>query len=351
MSFDSNLIKIIGRYTPEKVTTWLYQNNILESGKVIEVQKKIKSVTLVSYIVEFKLSYSKDASSAFHDSLLLKVSKADAQAGDFTREADFYNDIAESMEAPPVPLCLNATYDAATKTNCILMMNLEKTHFDLHGNYPLLPSIEQCGDVVEKLAEFHSKWWEHDQLNEFKLKTNLKVEESKRLIINTYNAFCNSMNEWFNGPNKEMYNHLIQNLDILFTEEDKNTTVIHGDAHFGNVLYPKKSENDIVFIDWADWMIGKPMDDLAYMMALRYFPEQRKIIEQKMIEVHNKVLISKGIEYSLETSIEDYKKAVAKCLLIPIFQWQEQLPPEIWYYNMERIISAFKDLNCEELFY
>lgn len=348
MNFDSAALNLLNMYTPERLTEILYKSQLLLSGRVLKARKRVEEITLVSNIVRIELTFSPDASCAISE-LFLKVSRTDIAQIDNTREMLFYKDIAQQMKKPPTPLFLEAFYHEQQKISCILLVDLRRTHFNLQLNYPLMPSFKQCSGVVEKLAEFHAYWWDHPLLHKQQFKHDKDKSLNTDNLFTLYEAFSKSMNEWFSGTLKDVYSRILSNLELIFAKGDKNTTITHGDAHLGNVLYPHSENDEVVFIDWSDWNAGKALDDLAYMIALGYFPEQKKNIELALIKLHNRIINEKGIVYSLEESINDYKMAVIGCMFIPIFQWHHKIPANIWFYNFERINSSFKDLKCIEL--
>jgi len=346
MNFDSSLMTVLAAYTPDKLTTMLYNKDLLKSGKVLEVNKKVKRVTLVSYIFELTLKYSADSKGIRYKNLLLKTCKLEKDVTNLSDEVTFYNRVVNKMEMPPTPLCIDASYFKQYQIYCILMKDLQYTHISLQEGYPLLPNDEQCYRVIETLARFHADWWNNEYLKELKPEQRNKTIQNKQFMYEVYQEFCENYKEWFNESNQRLYEEVFDYFEQIFESPDQNITIIHGDCHFGNVLYPK-TKGDVVFIDWTDWTVGNAMDDLAYMFALRYFPQQRKHIEGKMIQLYHEVLSSYGIDYSFEQSMIDYKNATAKCLLIPIFQWKYNIPADIWYYNLERILALYNKANCK----
>ena len=57
----------------------------------------------------------------------------------------------------------------------------------------------------------------------------------------------------------------------------RHLTVTHGDAHIWNFLLPRAGVSDTVRIfDFDLWDINVPTHDLAYMVALHWYPERRQ---------------------------------------------------------------------------
>jgi aminoglycoside phosphotransferase (APT) family kinase protein len=55
----------------------------------------------------------------------------------------------------------------------------------------------------------------------------------------------------------------------------------HGDAHVWNSLH--SPDGDVRVVDWDDWRLAAPTDDLAYMMALHWYPERRHRLEDALL--------------------------------------------------------------------
>ena len=343
MHFDSVVLHVINTYTPERLTEILYTKKLLLNGSVLKAHKKVEDITFVSHIVKVELLFSPGASCVISNELVLKISRTDIAHIDNTREMIFYTEIAQHMKNPPTPLFLEASYHEQFKMSCILLVNLNRTHVNLQLNYPLMPSFHHCSRVVARLAAFHAYWWDHPFLEK------QSSEHSTNDFLTLYEAFEEHMKEWFHGTMAAIYTKILSNIKLVFEKEDRNTTIIHGDAHLGNVLYPKSEDHDVVFIDWSDWNRGKALDDIAYMIALGFFHDQKKDIELFLIELHNRIINENGIPYNLEDAHKDYKLAVIRCMFIPIFQWSHKLPATIWFYNFERIMASFKALECMEL--
>ncbi|MFZ5715261.1 MAG: aminoglycoside phosphotransferase, partial [Bradyrhizobium sp.] len=45
----------------------------------------------------------------------------------------------------------------------------------------------------------------------------------------------------------------------------------------------------------------------------------------------------------------DYRWAVLWQITRPVWQWSINIPPGIWWNNLERVFAAVDDLGCEEM--
>ena len=129
-------------------------------------------------------------------------------------------------------------------------------------------------------------------------------------------------------------------------------TLGHGDAHMWNLLYPRDGgpASGIRLIDWDSWRIGRAAADLAYMMAVHWYPEQRARLEARLLERYHAGLRARGVtDYSLERLWEDYRLSVIGQLAIPIWQQTFGIPAVVWWSHLHRVIAAFEDLDCAAL--
>ena len=80
---------------------------------------------------------------------------------------------------------------------------------------------------------------------------------------------------------------------------NKNRTLIHGDAHIWNFMFPNdiQDPNSEVYItDWATWSPGFAMSDLAYMIALHWFPERRHLMEKNLVKRYYDTLVLNNVK-------------------------------------------------------
>ena len=91
-------------------------------------------------------------------------------------------------------------------------------------------------------------------------------------------------------------------------------------------------------------------DDLAYMMALHWYPERRRRLEQPLLDRYHAALLARGVAgYDRAALAEDYRLSVVWQLTTPVWQAGYKLPPAIWWSHLERILLAVDDLRCREL--
>jgi thiamine kinase-like enzyme len=152
---------------------------------------------------------------------------------------------------------------------------------------------------------------------------------------------------------RKIYDEVLAGLPDLYTRLTLRSayTVIHDDIHIGNVLYPRNSTIDRVrIIDWQTWHIDLAAKDLAHMMAVFWFPEQRRILERVLLRRYYDRLCEDGVtDYSWDQLLYDYRLCVIRKLFHPAWQWATGHHPNIWWNHLERVMTAYEDLRCHEL--
>ncbi len=128
-------------------------------------------------------------------------------------------------------------------------------------------------------------------------------------------------------------------------------TLVHGDAHWWNCLVPEGgASDDVRLVDWEDWAVAVGAMDIAYPIAMLWFPERRRAMERSLLDDYHGALVEGGVSgYHRRSLDEDYRWSVALGMLRPIWQATGGLPARVWWPNLERNALAFEDLGCADL--
>jgi hypothetical protein len=100
----------------------------------------------------------------------------------------------------------------------------------------------------------------------------------------------------------------------------------------------------------AGWRVDTATDDLAYMMALQWFPEYRYRNERHLLDRYHAALLARGVVgYDRGVLEDDYRLSVLWQAATPVWQATNDLPAWIWWPHLDRIFTAIDDLRCREL--
>ncbi|BBO09443.1 MULTISPECIES: phosphotransferase [Bradyrhizobium] len=341
---------------PARLTAALRRGGVLDAGAVREVKVLHQRDTVVSHIVRLGLRYVGESGGA-PQTLILKTPHADfaktlAHGG--RHEVAFYAKLAPNMPPGLVPRCFDGQFDEENVSWHLLLEDLTDSH-DVAAQWPLPPSREQALAIVTTLASWHAAWWDHPSLGDT-VGSWMSADDTSRLMetfAGHYDRFADLLGDRLSEERRILYRRFIEQSDRLLERyhSHRHLSIAHGDAHTWNFLLPRADIADTVRIfDFDQWRINVPTHDLAYMMATQWYPERRQTLERLLLNCYHETLISHGVSgYTRGALDQDYRRSVLWHITKPVWQWSINLPPLIWWNNLERIFAAVDDLGCEEL--
>ncbi len=343
------------KFSPDYLTERLRASGALPSGRATAVHAGERRTTILSTIVPLRVEYSSDAPAEAPTRLLVKATQSGLDAGLRSvgeREVAFYRQAAPLMPDGPLPRCYDAELSADGAH--LLLEDLSETH-TIITTWPLPPSDEACERIIDTWATFHAFWWGHPRLGR---DVGTFLDEAALAKITAdyderYARFAETLGDRLWPAARAAYARARDARARLFTPARLYATYTlgHGDAHVWNLLYPRDgAAAGIRLIDWDGWRIGRGSADLAYMMAVHWYPERRARLEAPLLERYHAGLCAHGVTgYSLDRLWEDYRLSVIGHLSTPVWQQTLGFTPVIWWSHLNRIVGAFEDLDCAAL--
>ena len=341
---------------PGCLTAALRKAGALDAGAVREVKVLHERDTVVSHITRLGLRYVGESSGA-PQTLILKTSHADfvktlANAG--RHEVAFYTKLAPKMPRGLVLRCFDGRFDEEGSNWHLLLEDLTDSH-ELATVPTLPPSRDQSMAIVTTLAGMHAAWWDHPDLGET-AGTWASPEDSAQhleIFAGHYDRFADELGDRLSEERRILYRRLIEQSSRLSQRyhSRRHVTITHGDAHAWNFLLPRAGvANSVRIFDFDLWGINVPTHDLAYMMAIQWYPERRQALERALLNRYHETLLAHGVAgYTRGALDQDYRWSVLWHITKPVWQWSINIPPGIWWNNLERVMMAVEDLGCEEL--
>jgi len=343
-----------GAAGPEYLTEALRRCGVLGDGRVSGVVVESSRPTILSRIIRLRLSYEGAAGEA-PGSIILKTGLPERSGAGWNagrHEVAFYEQIGASMTGRLVPRCFDARWDADTNDWHLLLEDLTDSHVAI-GNWPLPPCLEQSERIVAARARFHAEWWDDPRLG-VSIGRWLPADDSPlQVFAEKLARFGERVGERLSADRRDLYRRLIDagpRLNRRYRAH-RNMTIIHGDAHVWNVFLPSTGAgDDIRLFDWDSWRIDVGTDDLAYMMALHWFPEQRHRQERHLLDRYHAALLAHGVAgYDRRALDDDYRLSALWQIATPVWQAAADIPSWIWWPLVERIFMTVDDLGCREL--
>lgn len=340
------------------LTEALHRNGHLIQGCTVELKQDILRRAKYSDVVRLHLSYSADATdkhgAAPPPQLILKTNRqrSSAQRNPLfaVREFTFYSQIAPAMASRQFPRCYDAAFDAGAGSYHLLLEDLSGTHN--HVSNPLPPPLSVCEQIVECLARFHAAWWNDPRMGTAFGKPYVEERWTQRgaRIQRHVDKFLERLGDRLSASRRDILLEFSSVFSCLLKQQGAGPlTITHGDAHYQNFMLTP-ADADCRIIDWEDWELAPGTDDLAFLMAVLWFPERRGRLELDLLQRYHRTLLASGVaQYAWDDFWNDYRLSVVKHLSKPLYQWLNGIGASSWWNNLERVFNAYEDLGCAEV--
>lgn len=337
----------------DELTDWLRASGTLPAGKVTLVHTELEVPTTVSTLRFVRLEYSPDAPPHLPANVVIKQQLPSSTAPNVApAEVDFYRRLAPHMPSPPILRCLAAIDGDAARPATLVLEDLRTTHD--HKPWPLPPTRAQSDAAVDAFATVHAQWWEHAALGR-SIGSPHSVESLTTMVSGfgeLVPRFLDAVGDGIPAEGRRLYERVFSSSlrPWLRLTDPRALTVTHGDAHSWNVLFPRSGEGAAMLIDWQLWHVDVGARDLAFLIALHWYPERRRELELPTLRRYHEQLIARGVRrYAFDDLMLDYRRSAVRNLTFPLALWKRGLAPEAWFHRLHCALAAYRDLGCDEL--
>lgn len=351
MNQASTVVADVAEITPEWLTTVLRASGVTQSRVVgLELESGETTFCIKAHIRPIY------AGPPGPRRLFLKFSKLrhPVSTPETGHEVVFYRKIAPRTPVAALVPCYDAAFDPAGHRLHVLLEDMSDSHFSVPPSQ--LPFAERHAEmVVDALARIHAAWWDEPpfEVAGQPLPNAAELQQRITRVRTQVGEFMGLLGGRLSRDRQQIYRAVTAALPGLYTRllDKRGFTVVHDDVHVGNVLYPRTPEAGAIrLVDWQTWHVDLAAKDLAHMMAVFWFPDTRLRLERPLLQRYHAQLVSAGVsDYSWERLWQDYRLCVLRKLFLPPHQWATGHEPNIWWNHLERVMSAFEDLSCEEL--
>ncbi len=298
----------------------LHENGFLGDADIVSLEQEPIGVGqgFLSDMTKLTLAYDRDAPH-LPGTMITKLPPSYPSARElvmrrniFEREIWFYNEIVPQSPLR-TPGLIYGGIDSENQRYVLLMEDC--SHYT-----PADPQLEgityqQMKIIALKMADFHARWWDDENLFSFPWLVNRKEPEQMAFSINflrnSWDAcaqiedFRQALPDGSWEAGLKFYEHLpwlVENMP-----EDK-LTIIHFDLRADNMFFDWDTPQDpLVVFDWATPSIGRGARDLSVPLGFSLATELRRQVEKDIVKLYHQRLLDRGIAgYSFDECWTDY---------------------------------------------
>jgi hypothetical protein len=338
------LITHPSQVTPDWLSEVLQRSGVLTNGRVERIPHgdMVTGVGGESACGSFAVRYSPDAPETAPRHFFLKF-------GDRKPEVDFYNHLAPTLTSMPILRCFDAVYKEGRSH--LLFEALQTTHGELQDGLP--PTVAMTKHMIDIILPLHVHFWENPKLqNEYEP----YLDDVPGFILGQaqqhFGRFVDVMGDRLPPNFRRIYEKLLAAMPLpewqARIDNNHMMTLVHGDPHPHNFLFPYDGNGEIYLIDWAVWHRQLGTFDIFYMMDGH--SGRRELVEEPLVRYYHDQLLAQGISgYDWQQCWHDYKLSIISFLPFNIFWFAHGTPPQVWYNGLYDSVNAFIALGCEEL--
>ena len=348
-TYVSDVLDSVEQVTPAWLTDVLTRDGHLGPGQALSVAvTRVHDEQRHSISYFLAASYSPDSPAGAPGRLFLKLPRQDAPlswvatAGE--REVWLYQIATLAGLGPPLIPCYDAAYDPSGPRYHLLLADLSATHDQ--PAWHLAIAERYIAQTIECLAAFHAYWWRHPRLPSLAdSATTMRRQDEVAHLRGAFPEFVDALGDRLDSDGRRIYERLLAALPTFRNRaaEPLNLTLVHGDAHFWNFLYPRDPAVQRTYmLDWQSYHPSLGVQDLAYTMVLRY-PHRTPAHERAVVRRYHERLAADGVaDYGWDRCWDDYRRAATEQLLVPL----------LWHATdglfVARALAAFRDLACDD---
>ncbi len=337
MSFDFDS----GQAKPE----WL-QNCLESAGMQVEVlgalQFPLESHTATLSKVEIQLANEQPVEA------FLKVMQPPFYQ-DGVNEVRFYQQAHQHGLLLPVPRYFGSTVDESRQGSALLIEALQGNYIEHDWSNRKQPDLGKIRRLVLGLAKLHAATWGMGD-TWGRPGYNREIAETASAAVDfpaLLDGFVPKTEDLVDLRAQQALRQFVpvfveRMLDYLDT--GPVMSLIHGDVHFGNVLVPVELSADVIFVDWANWAIDQPSDDLAHAIVSQVPPDFSAMQADNLITVYLDELGRCGISYPINEFTRDFQFALARQLIRPVIisELVPSIDDDVW---QEMLVNIFAGID------
>lgn len=220
----------------------------------------------------------------------------------YEREVMFYNELRDAIPLR-TPRCYFAAYQPVTATHCILLEDLAPA---AAGSTAHGVAASDAYEFAQRIATLHAHWWEHAELPS--LAARLPAYGAN-FAVGYHRVLQHGLailQPWMTTRATQLADQLQQGLQARWERQwQAPRTLMHWDAHAGNLMLPTSEGGDWAVVDWQNIVVGAGIWDVTRFCALSLTAADRHRNEREIVLAYARELATLGVDAdsaSLEAS-------------------------------------------------
>jgi hypothetical protein len=260
-------------------------------------------------------------------SVIAKISAHDEATRTFfgrfyAREVDFYRTVAMNSVAGRVPIvgpvqspspkqlaipqCHYAAYDRRTQAHVLLLEDASPAVAgDMVAGVGAAPALE----FATRIAVLHARWWEHADLPALERQFPPHGRNFAAGYDRVYAAGLSTLGGFAGPSTARLASKLSDGLTTRWNSQYLGPrTLIHWDAHAGNLMMPVDDRGPWTLLDWQNVTVGNGLFDLCRFATLSMEPDERIANEADIVGNYVSQLNRAGVTYQYAAAWARYQE-------------------------------------------
>jgi hypothetical protein len=213
----------------------------------------------------------------------------------YEKEVRFYQFVDRDLGLP-VPACYAAEYDARSGGFVLLLE-------DLSAARPGSGAIDPIGDIqiaLPQLAKIHAQFWGDPRLQQFDWVVKpTEPGSSCALKADWADNLGKVKNDYHNlWPDRawSVCDRILENWDDIMRCMNRDThTLIHTDAHLGQMFFPTEDLPRYILFDWQYPCKSLAAEDVIHLIVEETSIEERRELEAGFVDLYYRSLCNAGV--------------------------------------------------------
>jgi hypothetical protein len=238
----------------------------------------------------------------------------------YPREVAFYQQIGLANPLPPARPHY-AAVDEATHDFVLVLEDLGRLR---NADQNIGCSLADAETLIDAVAYHQAYWWDNKRLASVPFLKSYGTPPFSTVVVGAYEAAWPVFVERIGydmPPALRAYGERLPSLMPWYLAEVSRppNTFLHGDLRLDQLFFAvNPTDAPVRVLDWQLCAKGRGAFDLAYFLSQSLPVETRRSHEHDLLGRYAERLAERGVDYSPEQILHDYRLTTAWCFVYPV---------------------------------